>query len=172
MGMVGFAAETPMAAMEIRAVVETVMQRVAERREARLPGLLEGLLFTAHAMAAAGAEWMQPPDCIGTQLSHAREELMTNINSLSVDVGRITRGLRAGEPVPDLAPADRIVFDVWPNFHELDRSHFRRVRQGTVRRDAWLEGRDVMAQHGGAICMASCDLTGREKLDLEELLRN
>jgi hypothetical protein len=57
----------------------------------------------------------------------------------------------------DTPPTDSVVYNVSPGFHELGRSEFRRVRQGTVLSEVYLDGRGVDARQVGSQQELWCD---------------
>jgi hypothetical protein len=156
------APDAHLSASQIGSVVAAVMRRMTSRWEPMLGELIEDLLFTADALAASDLPHSDPPDLIGLHRLESSHVLTTDIDSYSVDTRRIVFSRLGAEVAADAGAANAMVYNVWPGFDELDRSEFRRVRQGTMRRDACLDSCELGQLQIGAVHNLWCEDTEHE----------
>ena len=146
-----------------QSVVSQVLHSRSEQLESSVCRWLGHLVFSADTLSGTDTRWVEPPSVIGVYGSSLLIEGMVVVRSDDVDASRLTswpwpeRGLELGAP-----PTDSVVYDVSPGFHELGRPEFRRVRQGTVLSEVYLDGRGLDACQVGSQQELWCDGADRE----------
>jgi hypothetical protein len=100
-----------------------------------------------------------------SQVLHNRSEQWQS--SVRSRLGDLVFSLELSPP-----PTESMVYDVSPGFHALGRSEFRRVRQGTVLSDAYLDGRGLDACQFGSRYELWCDGTDHEQDSMARIRDN
>ena len=160
------APDCPLSADDLSALVADVLRRQTERWHATAGSVIRELQFTADTLP------LHPAELTGTQVICPGSDLVTNINSSSVDTRRLTFPRLSGDLISRQSLTDPIVFDVVPGFDELDGPQVRRVRQGTIRWDSCLDGPDIDAVRDEMIYDAWCHWTSVHDDVLEQLWTN
>ena len=158
--------------MFARSVVSQVLHNRSERWQSSVCRWLGNLVFSADTLAWADTRWAATRSVIGVHGGGLSIEGMTVVRSDDVDAGRMTGPWPARGLEVSLPPTDSVVYDVWPGFHALGRSEFRRVRQGTVLSDAYLDGRGLDACQFGSQHELWCDSTDHEQDSMARIRDN
>jgi hypothetical protein len=130
----------------MQSVVSQVLHDRWEQWQALLRDRLTGLVYSADALALTDAGWSEPARVVGLDGDPRWMDTLSVVRSDDLDAGHVVgpwcfHGWEEGPP-----PTDSVVYDVWPDWRGLGHSEFRRVRQGTVRSDACLDGRELSVQ--------------------------
>lgn len=165
------APDLTLSALFVRSVVSQALDGRSEQLQSGIRRWLGNLVFSADALAWADVAWMETPHVVGVERDRLWLGVATVVRSDDVDAGRIAEprpvcGSSGGPP-----PTDPVVYDVWADLHGLGHSEFRRVRQGTVLSDAFLDGRDLSAQEFGTQHELWCD-SADHRWDSRARIRN
>jgi hypothetical protein len=152
-----------LAPLFVRSVVAQTLQRHAEQLQANARNWLGELLFSADTSAGSGWMWTEVPRWVGAEPDHLWFDAATVVRSDDVDVRRVGGACSPLALEADAALTEAVVYDVWPDFRELERSEFRRVHEGTVRSDVYLDGRGWNAEAWGMQQELWCDGADHER---------
>jgi hypothetical protein len=133
-----------------QSVVSQVLHARAEQLESSICRWFGQLIFSADTLSGTDPRWADPPSVIGVHGSGVSLEGIVVVRSDEVDADRLTWPRPAHPGARGMPPTEAVVYDVWPGFHELGPSAFRRVRQGTVLSEVCLDGRGLEARQIGS----------------------
>jgi hypothetical protein len=151
------APELVLSPLFVRSVVSQALHGRTERLQSTMRRWLGELVFSADALAWVEAGWMETPRVVGVERDRLWIGVATVVRSDDVDAGRLA-GLRpGGVSAASAASTDPVVYDAWADWRGLGHSEFRRVRQGTVLSDAYLDGRALSVQEFGTQHALWCD---------------
>ncbi len=165
------APDEPFTAWEIRALVAMVVGGLASAGELVERNTATDLIFSANTLVTAG-DWSGRCDVVGLYPRQLREDLVTDVNSLSIDTRRLrysraTGDLRLGGEV-----TNSVVFDVWTEFNALTEVFGCDEREGGLSWDARLEVADWETLQCAVSSPTWYDFAGYGDEAVEELRRN